>query len=166
MHVKTPARRCKAMTAASGYREQCRNFPVNGTSVCRMHGAGAPQVKRKAAERMRDLVDPLIGVLEKAIQQVEDRKLYLHPTVVRLATLVFDRAGLHPKVELEVEDNRGSKTWLGHTTGPERAMLVTIMTAGQGRERGENVPCVMGSRPPRPKLVPPPVEPEPDEVVL
>lgn len=40
------SRRCKAHTRSGG---QCKNPPVTGATVCRMHGGSSPQV-RKAAE--------------------------------------------------------------------------------------------------------------------
>lgn len=41
--------RCTAVSTRSG--QPCRNRPVAGATVCRMHGGAAPQVKRKAAQR-------------------------------------------------------------------------------------------------------------------
>lgn len=40
--------RCRGHTP----RGPCRNFPVKGSTVCRMHGGAARQVRRKAAERV------------------------------------------------------------------------------------------------------------------
>jgi hypothetical protein len=50
-----PKRRCKAHSRSG---KQCGNAPIMGGMVCRMHGGSAPQVKRKAAERLADLIDP------------------------------------------------------------------------------------------------------------
>jgi hypothetical protein len=41
-------RRCRARNRAGG---QCGRFPAPGALVCSMHGAKAPQVQRKTAER-------------------------------------------------------------------------------------------------------------------
>lgn len=54
-------RRCTAKTR-SGSR--CRNAPIPGGTVCRMHGGAAPQVKAKADERLRALQDPALNRLE------------------------------------------------------------------------------------------------------
>jgi hypothetical protein len=43
-------KRCKATSRRSGV--QCNNRPITGAEVCRMHGGKAPQVQRKAAERV------------------------------------------------------------------------------------------------------------------
>lgn len=51
-----PARTCTAKSSQSGLR--CRRAPILGGTVCASHGGLAPQVKRKAAERLADLIDP------------------------------------------------------------------------------------------------------------
>ena len=54
------ARRCTAKSKRSGRR--CQQWAIRGGTVCSMHGGQAPQVKRKAEERIReyvaDMVDP------------------------------------------------------------------------------------------------------------
>ena len=53
-------RQCKAKSKQSGRR--CRNAAIAGGTVCRMHGGGARQVKRKAAlrelEAVKAMIDP------------------------------------------------------------------------------------------------------------
>jgi hypothetical protein len=46
------AGRCTATVRRTG--ERCRRWPTHGTTVCSSHGAAAPQVKRKAAERVAE----------------------------------------------------------------------------------------------------------------
>jgi|TARA_R110000824_G_scaffold348326_1_gene535078 hypothetical protein len=50
------ARRCTATSRRSGKR--CKNAAIVGGHVCRFHGGFAPQVLRKAKERIEDLIDP------------------------------------------------------------------------------------------------------------
>jgi hypothetical protein len=48
--TKTPALKCSAKSKQSGQR--CKQPAIPGGKVCRFHGGAAPQVKRKAAERL------------------------------------------------------------------------------------------------------------------
>ncbi len=50
------ARRCKAKAGSSGGR--CKRPAIPGGSACRVHGGASPWAKRKAAERLADLIDP------------------------------------------------------------------------------------------------------------
>jgi hypothetical protein len=56
--------KCKAKSARTG--KPCSAYPINGGVVCGMHGGRAPQVKRKAAERLLDLIDPDRALREAA----------------------------------------------------------------------------------------------------
>src|SRR5215831_18146944 len=49
----------------------CKNKPMAGQLVCRMHGGSSPQALRKAEERMRELVHPAISALERQINKDE-----------------------------------------------------------------------------------------------
>src|SRR3990167_1090139 len=48
-------RRCTAKNRAG---QRCQKAAMLRGTVCRNHGGAAPQVKRKAAERLIDLIDP------------------------------------------------------------------------------------------------------------
>jgi hypothetical protein len=48
--------RCSAHSKQTG--KQCGRTAIPGGTVCRYHGGLAPQVQRKAAERLADLIDP------------------------------------------------------------------------------------------------------------
>jgi hypothetical protein len=48
--VTSAAERCTATANRTGKR--CRRWPHRGTTVCDSHGAAAPHVRRKAAERV------------------------------------------------------------------------------------------------------------------
>ena len=51
-------------------KRKCRNNPILGGAVCRKHGGGAPQVKAKAEQRVRDMladaIDPDRAMRETA----------------------------------------------------------------------------------------------------
>jgi len=58
------ARRCTAKSSRSGNR--CKKAAILGGMVCRTHGGSAPQVKKKALERLEDLIDPDRALREAA----------------------------------------------------------------------------------------------------
>lgn len=86
---------CTATAKGSGKR--CQRAPIQGATVCRMHGGAAPQVKAKAEERLRALQAPALAALEELIEQADPR------TRVKIAEMVFDRTGLHPKQTTQIE---------------------------------------------------------------
>jgi phage terminase small subunit len=57
-------RRCSAKSARTG--QPCQKAPIKGGTVCTVHGGRAPQVQRKAAERLADLIDPDRALREAA----------------------------------------------------------------------------------------------------
>ena len=68
--------------------ERCGNAPISGATVCRMHGGSAPQVRRKAAERLAAHADILMAALLKIAASAESEAVRL--SAVRDA---LDRAG-------------------------------------------------------------------------
>jgi len=88
-------RRCTAKSKTSG--ERCKNPPIPGGTVCRIHGGGAPQVRAASARRVFEgLVAPALFQYKKII---EDDKT---PPAVRLAALrdLFDRTGYKQPTEI------------------------------------------------------------------
>lgn len=91
---KTP-RQCTAHSKQT--KKRCLRPPILGGTVCRYHGGGCPQVKRKAAERLADLIDPDRALREMArlaysdIREVIDAKggiLPIHQWPKELAAAV------------------------------------------------------------------------------
>lgn len=60
---------CTAHSARTG--EPCKKYPIAGATVCRTHGGAAPQVKRKAAERLAELVPKAIQKLDNLMDRDE-----------------------------------------------------------------------------------------------
>lgn len=76
----------------------CKRPPVAGTNVCRAHGGAAPQVKRKAQERLLEGVPKMLRTLHSL---ATDETI---PPAVRLAAVRdwLDRAGIDRKIEVEI----------------------------------------------------------------
>lgn len=76
----------------------CGASPIRGSSVCRMHGGGAPQTVAAARRRLMAASDR-VGALLLRIAEDEST-----PAPVRLAAIrdVLDRAGVTVKQEVEV----------------------------------------------------------------
>src|SRR4051794_29637167 len=88
--------KCKARKSNG---DPCNNSPVKGGTVCRVHGGSAPQVLRKAKERLENSAEKMARLL---LQMAEDPAV---PHAVRLAAIrdALDRAGVTAKQTLEVE---------------------------------------------------------------
>lgn len=103
--LRTPAAyvSCTATSKATGKR--CARRPVPGATVCRVHGGAAPQVQRRAALRLLELVDPAIATLAREMAQADksaDRQ--------RAANSILDRAGVPRRVD--VSDTEAAKALL------------------------------------------------------
>lgn len=81
---------CTAKGKRKGGR--CGNDAIKGGSVCRMHGGAAPQVRKKAQERLAAMVDPALGVLSYAMS----KKSKSLRDAITAAKDVLDRAGHKP----------------------------------------------------------------------
>ena len=95
--------KCTATAKTTGKR--CQRGAIHGGNVCKKHGGAAPQVKRKAAQRLRALVHPAIDRLEKMIADDEN------PTqALAAARDVLDRVpetSKHQKIDLGGEVKTG-----------------------------------------------------------
>lgn len=61
--------KCTARSKRSGV--QCKNLPILGGTVCRMHGGAAPQVKAAAMERLLAFQHPALNRLLQLVEQTE-----------------------------------------------------------------------------------------------
>jgi hypothetical protein len=68
--------------------EPCRAWAIHGGRVCVVHGGKAPQVRLSAEQRIRDLVDPSLDRIKKAIDDDDNPQLAL-----AAARDILDRAG-------------------------------------------------------------------------
>ena len=76
----------------------CGHWAMHGQRVCYLHGGRSPQAVRKAAERLRELVDPAISQLAALIDHADS-------DAVRLSAVkdVLDRAGYRPTIQVQGE---------------------------------------------------------------
>lgn len=97
---KNPERRCTATVRSTG--ERCKRAAIKGGTVCTSHGGAAPQVRKKARDRLLELVDPAINELAKLLNRddVDDS------VRLRAITSLLDRVGYGPGSTLKVEDTR------------------------------------------------------------
>jgi hypothetical protein len=84
-------------TATNRAGQQCGKAAIRGANVCRSHGGAAPQVKRRAEERLASLVAPAIAELGRLLGSKS-------PSVVLGAVKdILDRNGFKPKDVVVVE---------------------------------------------------------------
>lgn len=70
--VRKDDRGRRLCTAHTSKDKPCRSPARNGATVCRMHGASAPQVKAKSARVMlEELIEPALLALRDIVQDVK-----------------------------------------------------------------------------------------------
>lgn len=77
--------------------QPCKSLAVLGSTVCRMHGGSAPQVKKAAGDRLALMVDSLISEMYRIA--ISDKSSAVR---VQAAKDLLDRAGLKPKERVEM----------------------------------------------------------------
>lgn len=100
--------RCTA-SVRSGPREgmRCGREAAVGTQVCASHGANLPLVKQAAERRKQEAVLRLVGMIDDAIDGLDDLMRNSTSDAVKLKsyTEVLDRAGVRGGTELDVSIN-------------------------------------------------------------
>src|SRR3546814_4524700 len=107
-------RQCTAKSTTTG--ERCTKAPIRGGTVCATHGGSAPQVRKKAALRLLELVDPAIAVLAREMVNADksaDRQ--------RAANSVLDRAGV-PRTATVIDGESRSEE---HTSELQSLMRIS-----------------------------------------
>jgi hypothetical protein len=94
--TKAYAPQCTATSKTSGKR--CGKSAIPGGKVCRFHGGSAPQVKKRADERLATLVDPAIKALSALVRSKGITNVRL-----QAARDILDRNGYKPKDVVVVE---------------------------------------------------------------
>lgn len=97
---KNPERRCTATVRSTGNR--CKRAAIKGGFVCTSHGGASPQVRKKARERLIELVDPALGALHKVLSDKDADDA----VKVRAALGILDRTGYGPGATIKVEGSK------------------------------------------------------------
>ena len=72
--------------------------------MCTSHGAKAPQVKAKAEERIKALVNPALALIEEYLEHAGDPEYPVPPAVrLRAAESILDRAGYGATQKVKME---------------------------------------------------------------
>lgn len=106
--------RCEATAKSTG--ERCKNPPMKGTNVCRMHGGAAKQVREKAQERLDRMADRTTGNIEADIEDLHaeynrtedpEVKVKLLAELRKNWKIVLDRTGHGPTEKRELTGEGG-----------------------------------------------------------
>lgn len=103
--------RCTATAKSTG--ERCQRPAIKGGTVCYQHGGGAPQVQKKAQERLDRMADEVTADMQSMAEDLADayedaeldEKLAIESALERVWVKTLDRTGHGPteKRELEAE---------------------------------------------------------------
>jgi hypothetical protein len=115
--TRTPEVRARRCTARRRNGESCQKVSIFGGSVCGTHGGRAPQVKRRARQRLDEAADLLARELLLLAKGAESETVQLG--AIRDA---LDRVGLTGKSTVEVE----------HTLRPWEAVLASVRGVRSG----------------------------------
>jgi len=103
--------RCTATASSTG--ERCKQPAIPGGNVCRFHGGSAPQVQKKAQERLDRMADEVTADMAERVddllaeyKRVDDpeRKVAIMRELRQNWKLVLDRTGHGPSEKREVEN--------------------------------------------------------------
>lgn len=85
-------------TATNRQKQRCKRWPIQGGTVCRMHGGAAPQVKAAAERRLADLVPKAVEYYDWLLSQREFPSAGLGA-----ANAVWDREKGKPREQVSME---------------------------------------------------------------
>lgn len=100
---------CTATAKSTG--ERCQRPAIKGGTVCYQHGGAAPQVQKKAQERLDEMADSVTANVQKRIDELlnaydegdAEEKVMIMREVRQLWTTVLDRTGHGKNSKQEIE---------------------------------------------------------------
>jgi len=98
----TEKRQCSSTSKRTG--QQCGQYVAPGFTVCKWHGAKAPQVQKTARQRLAEEVMPAIARLATE----RDNEEATPSERIRASTAILDRSGYGPSVNVQLDDARQS----------------------------------------------------------
>ena len=137
--------RCQGHYKSTG--EQCRHVAIDGSVVCDQHGGAAPQVLRRAAERIQFTAD---DAARRLVEWMNDPSVDMRERV-KIAQDMLDRGGLaasHLLKIMPVTDDPVEKLFQALLSDPdglvERAPETPVLAASRAAELEELVGPVPG----------------------
>lgn len=105
--------RCEA--TAKSTSERCKKDAIPGTNVCHMHGGNAPQVRKKAQERLDRMADDVTADVQDILEDLAEEydkadlegKLAIQGAIKSHWRLILDRTGHGPTEKREFSDGDG-----------------------------------------------------------
>lgn len=106
--------RCTATAKSTG--ERCQRPAIKGATVCYQHGGAAPQVQKKAQERLDEMADKTTADIQRNIEDLQEEyehiddpeaKLAIMSEMRRLWKIILDRTGHGPTEKREVSGEGG-----------------------------------------------------------
>lgn len=108
--------RCKAHSSRTGKR--CRRHAMAGTTVCPMHGARAPQVPKRALDRLVELQPEAVRVFQLAARRAGRKNATPADVAValRAADSLLDRTGVVARFGVDVDLRANVRSEYEHLT--------------------------------------------------
>lgn len=100
---------CTATAKSTG--ERCQRSAIKGGRVCPVHGGKAPQVEKKAQERLDRMADEVTADVQEILDDLADQydhadlddKLAIQSAIQRHWSMILDRTGHAPTERREVQ---------------------------------------------------------------
>ena len=122
-------------TATNRQGRRCGKWPIQGGTVCRLHGGAAPQVIAKAQERLDRLADG--PAIEALAELVSPQMVKQFPsTALGASRYLVDRKHGMPTERVEVTDTTGERLEQAREAArrrnlPQGAAAQTCLTRGE-----------------------------------
>ena len=104
---------CTATAKSTG--ERCQRYAIKGSNVCQVHGGSAPQVKKKAQERLDEMADKTTADMQRVLDDLTDiyehadadEKVEIAREIRQSWVKILDRTGHGPTEKREVTGSEG-----------------------------------------------------------